>query len=115
MAAQPFTVILVTHDGMGQADLALQHKLADKYFKLLLDDGKFPGVICFYTEGVRLVCTGSPLLDTLRALQDRGMNLIVCQTCLEYFGLRDQVQVGIVGGMGDMIEAQWRADKVITI
>jgi peroxiredoxin family protein len=74
-----------------------------------------PGAICFYTEGVRLVCEGSPVLDQLRALEAKGVHLIICQTCLEFFGLADKVQVGVVGGMGDIIEAQWRAEKVITI
>jgi hypothetical protein len=41
--------------------------------------------------------------------------LIVCKTCLEYFGLLEKVRVGIVGGMGDIIAAQWLADKVVTI
>ncbi len=81
------TVILVTHDGMGQADTALQHKLAGKFFQLLRDDGKLPAVICFYTDGVKLVCDGSPVLDHLRALEDAGVRLIVCNTCLNHFGL----------------------------
>ncbi|MBN1563045.1 MAG: hypothetical protein JXA10_04355 [Anaerolineae bacterium] len=56
-------VILVTNDGMGKSDPDLQHTLAQKYFQLLLDDGKLPAVICFYADGVKLVCAGSPVLD----------------------------------------------------
>ena len=115
MANPAKTTILVTNDGMGQADLELQHTLIDKYFQLLLQDGKLPGAICFYTAGVRLVCEGSPVLDPLRALEAQGVPLIVCSTCLNYFGLTDKRQVGIVGGMGDIVEAQWQAEKVITI
>ncbi|MGE5378982.1 MAG: DsrE family protein [Bacteroidota bacterium] len=43
------------------------------------------------------------------------MRLICCSTCLDYFGLSEKVKVGIVGGMGDIIEAQAKAEKVITI
>jgi len=39
----------------------------------------------------------------------------LCSTCLNYFNLVDQVQVGIVGGMPDIIEAQRKAAKVITL
>ncbi len=113
--AQPRTVILVTRDGMGEADPELRHILAAKYFQLVVEDGKLPGAICFYAEGVRLVCTGSPALDALRALEAQGVRLVVCNTCLGFLGLSDQRQVGLVGGMGDIIEAQWQADKVITI
>lgn len=109
------TVILVTRDGMGHADAELQHTLATKYFQILLDDGKLPAAICFYAEGVRLACAGSPVLDVLRALEAAGVRLIVCTTCLNYYGLAEQRAVGLAGGMGDIVEAQWRADKVIAI
>jgi len=109
------TVILVTGDGLGSAERELRHLLATKYFQLLLDDGRLPAAICFYTDGVRLVCDGSPVLDQLRALEEQGVPLIVCNTCLTYFKLTGQRQVGIVGSMADIIEAQWRADKVITL
>jgi len=55
------------------------------------------------------------VLDALRALEDAGVHLIACQTCLDYFDIRDRMKVGLVGGMGDIIEAQLMADKVITI
>ena len=109
------TVILVTRDGMGHSDLALQHILAAKYFQLLLDDGRLPAAICFYADGVRLVCEGSPALEPLRALEAAGVHLIVCNTCLSYHNLAEQRVVGLAGGMGDIIEAQWSADKVITL
>ena len=109
------TVILVTNDGMGKADTTLQHTLAGKYFHLLNEGGLLPGAICFYTDGVRLVCEGSPVIEQLKALEAQGVRLIVCSTCLEYLGLKDSVQIGIVGGMGDVIDAQWRAEKVITL
>ena len=109
------TIILVTNNGMGQADLALQHKLATKYFELLIQNANLPAAIFFYTEGVRLTVTGSPVLEQLKGLEAKGVRLIICSTCLDFYGLSDQTQVGIVGGMGDIIEAQTKASKVITI
>ena len=108
-------LILVTNDGMGRTDPELQHKLAGIYLKLLDESGMFPGAICFYADGVKLVVEGSPVIDQLRSLERKGVHLIVCKTCLDYFGILDNVTVGIVGGMTDIIEAQWRAAKVITI
>jgi intracellular sulfur oxidation DsrE/DsrF family protein len=109
------TVILVTNDGMGKADTELQHKLAGTYFRLINEHDLLPAVICFYTDGVKLVCEGSPVLDVLRDLEEKGVRLVVCSTCLNYFELTDQVAVGIVGGMADIIDAQWQAEKVITL
>ncbi len=108
-------VIVINRQGMGSADLELQHKLLDTYLKLLIDNSMLPPVICFYTDGVKLVTEGSPLLERLRQLEGRGVRLIACSTCLNYFGLAEKVRVGIVGGMPDIIEAQARASKVITL
>jgi hypothetical protein len=108
-------VILVTNEGMGKSDKALQLKLFEKYLTLLNENEMLPNAFCFYTEGVRLVTEGSPVIEELRALEKKGVRLIICSTCLEYLGLADQVQVGIVGGMPDIIEAQFKAEKVITI
>lgn len=109
------TAILVTKNGMGSADPSLQQELLQKYLRMLLDNGQLPGAICFYTEGVKLVIEGSPVLEALKSLEVKGVHLIICQTCLNYFGLADKVKVGIVGGMGDIILAQMKAAKVITI
>ncbi|MDO9300007.1 MAG: DsrE family protein, partial [Anaerolineales bacterium] len=93
------TIILVTNDGMGKADPALQHKLAAKYFELLMQNSHLPAAICFYADGVKLTVTGSPVLEQLKALEAKGVRLILCSTCLDFYGLSDQTQVGIVGGM----------------
>ena len=109
------TVLLITRNGMGDAEPALQQKLITTYFKLLDESNSLPAVICFYTDGVRLVVDGSPVLELLKSLEAKGVRLILCSTCLNFFNLTDQVRVGIVGGMTDIIEAQRRADKVISI
>jgi len=108
-------MIQVTQDGMGAADAELQHALLRKYLLLLQQNGTLPSAICFYTSGVKMVIEGSPVLEVLQSLEAHGVRLIVCKTCLDYFGLLEKVRVGIVGGMGDIIAAQWLADKVISL
>ncbi len=108
-------VVLVTNNGMGKADEKLQLLLFSKYLELLLQNDSLPAAICFYTDGVKLVCEGSPAIEQLHTLDKKGVRLIVCSTCLNYFELSEKVQVGIVGGMGDIIEAQVKAEKVISI
>jgi hypothetical protein len=109
------TVLLITRNGMGDAEPALQQKLITTYLKLLDEHQILPAAICFYTQGVRLVVEGSPVVDTLKSLEAKGVHLILCSTCLNYYNLADQVQAGIVGGMTDILEAQRRASKVITL
>ena len=109
------TVILFTRDGVGSADTPLQHALASKYLGLLLAGNIVPAAMCFYTEGVHLVAEGSPLLEPLADLERRGCRLLVCATCIEYFGLKERVRAGTVCGMPDILDAQLRAGRVITI
>jgi hypothetical protein len=100
---------------MGEADPALQIKLLQTYFKLIIEAETLPAVICFYTEGVHLVVEGSPVLELLQLLESKGVRLIACTTCLVYYDLDEKIEVGIMGGMTDIIEAQRRAAKVITL
>ena len=109
------TLLLITNNGMGKASEKLQLTLMAKYLDLLLQTESLPSVIGFYTEGVKLVCEGSPVLEQLHALESNNVRLIICSTCLNYFELAESVRVGIVGGMGDILEAQMKADKVITL
>ena len=109
------TILVFTRNGLGHAPEALQQNLAAKFLQLNLQADTLPAKILFYTDGVKLACEGSPVVDTLRALKERGVELILCSTCLDYFGLRDKVQVGIVGGMPDIIEALAQAEKVINL
>jgi hypothetical protein len=109
------TVILITRNGMGQCEEALQKTLMDIYLKMLQENQFAPGAICFYGDGVKLAVEGSPILDLLHELERKGTRLIICMTCLKYFCLEDKVKAGIVGGMNDIILAQWMADKVITL
>jgi intracellular sulfur oxidation DsrE/DsrF family protein len=110
------TTILITSEGMGNTgDVQLQLKLLKNYLHLMNVFDMLPAAICFYTDGVKLAVEGSPVMDELKSLEDKGVWLIVCQTCLKTFNLVEKVKVGFIGGMTDIIEAQWRADKVITL
>jgi intracellular sulfur oxidation DsrE/DsrF family protein len=109
-------IIVFKSDGMGvTANQDLREGLARKFLALIDDANTLPQAICFYTDGVKLVCEGSPLLAELAALERRGVHLIICSTCLDTLGLVDQVRLGIVGGMTDIITALWRADMVIDL
>lgn len=110
------TVYLFTAYGLGRTDHPeLKLKLAQKCLALLAETRPLPAQICFYTDGVRLCVPGSPVLAELRRLEQLGVELVLCSTCLETFGLRDQVAVGVVGGMGDILAALTSADQTISV
>ena len=109
------TVLLFTRNGLGEGPSDLQQALMVKYLGLTLESDVYPAKILCYTEGVRLACTGSLVLEALRRLEAAGVELVLCKTCLDYFGLAGQVEVGVVGGMGDILEALSKAAKVISL
>jgi hypothetical protein len=116
MDASKAIVIIFKSNGMGETgEQPLKEKLTKTFLTLTRQNPNLPRAICFYTEGVRLACEGSPVLEELRALEAAGVHLILCQTCLDYFGLKDKVRVGIIGGMGDIMTAIWQADSVVTV
>jgi hypothetical protein len=109
-------VIVIKSNGMGQSDdQALRETLSRKFLTLITEADPLPAAICLYTDGVRLACAGSPILPELRALEARGVHLVLCKTCLDAFSLVDQVEVGVIGGMPDIITAMWSADTVIDL
>jgi len=109
-------VYLITSNGMGTSEeQPLKHKLISTFLNLAAEHQPLPATICFYTDGVKLACEGSPVLEQLAKLETLGVRLILCQTCLHYYDLEDKVKVGIVGGMGDIITSMTQADSVITL
>jgi sulfur relay (sulfurtransferase) complex TusBCD TusD component (DsrE family) len=110
------TVFIFNNDGMGRTqDQGLRELLASKFLQILAEAEALPKAICFYKDGVRLACEGSPILGELEKLEAQGVHLVLCSTCLSRMGLNDAVRVGIVGGMPDIITAMTTADRVITL
>ena len=63
-----------------------------------------PKAIVLWNDGVRQVIEGSLVLNHLERLEEQGVEILSCRTCLEYFDLLDKVAVGKVSGMANFIE-----------
>jgi intracellular sulfur oxidation DsrE/DsrF family protein len=114
----PKLVLLVTREGLGYVaptDSQFGLEMFDRLLHALESQPVKPNSICFYTEGVKLVCEGSPALLGLKILQGQGVHLVACRTCLEHFRLTDKVAVGEVGGISDIVGLLAGADRVVTV
>lgn len=109
------TAYLVTRNGLGQAPEDLQQILAVNFFGISADSDHSPETILFYADGVKLACEGSLFIESLRAMENKGTRIILCRTCLDYFGLVDKVVVGSVGKMTDIVAALEAATKVVSV
>lgn len=109
------TLIQVTQNGMGTGSEELGLKLITNYFKLLDADGRLPKIIVFYNAGVKIVCEGSPAIEALKNLEQKGVKMLACKTCLDYYKLTDKINIGSIGSMPDIITLQSDASKVINL
>jgi intracellular sulfur oxidation DsrE/DsrF family protein len=111
-------VLLVTREGLGHVgatDKQFGMEIFDRFLHAFESQPVKPHAICFYTDGVKLLCEGSPALLGLKILQGQGVRLVACRTCLEYFGLSAKVAAGEVGGMNDIVALLTEADSVVAV
>ena len=55
------------------------------------------------------------MLPFLQTLADKGTEIIICGTCVDYFNVRDKVAVGRVADMHTIVDAMMHADVVIVV
>mgnify|MGYP005840542953 FL=1 len=52
-----------------------------------------------WNAGVKLAAANSAAIDHIKRLVARGVTVICCRTCVEYFGLEEEIAVGEIDGM----------------
>ncbi len=70
--------------------------------------------IIFISNGVKLTTHRSYVLETLEKLRDRGCEMLICGTCLDYFKIRDKVKVGTISNALEIVQTLTGAAKVVT-
>ncbi len=63
-----------------------------------------PKAVFMLNSGVQLACQGSPVLESLQALADKGTAIISCGTCLDFLKLKEKLAVGRIGNMYDIFD-----------
>ena len=72
-----------------------------------------PDAIICYNAGVKLTVKESPVLDDLQQLAQAGVDILVCGTCVNYFGLGDRVAAGRISNMYDIAETMADAARLV--
>ena len=101
-------------DTLGRGNDELGRLLARLMIQTLADLDSPPQCIIFMNTGVRLVCSGSPVVEALRTLERKGTRILACGTCLDFLGLVDNVEVGTVSNMFDILQALTSAEALLT-
>ncbi|MDI6690034.1 MAG: sulfurtransferase-like selenium metabolism protein YedF [Actinomycetota bacterium] len=109
------SVVFISSTTIGKSSDELGEALLKTFLNTLTQSEIQPDKIILMNEGVQLVVRGSPMLDTLENLSKKGVEILACGTCLDYFKLKDKVAVGEISNMFDILSSFMEADKVITV
>jgi selenium metabolism protein YedF len=106
-------VLVLDAVGLGRGNDELGAQLMVNFLRTLAFRDEVPEVIACYNDGVKLAVQGSPALPMLEALSQKGAEIVLCGTCVNFFELHDRLGVGRVGDMKGIVDALATADKVI--
>ena len=74
---------------------------------------KRKSTVILISNGVKLATSGSYVLDTLKKFEEMGFTILICGTCLDFFKIREKVQVGTISNALEIMEALTNAGKVV--
>ena len=106
------TVVVFSSDCMGDGDPELGAILMRAFCQTIVQV-EAPQKLLFYNRGIFLTLNDSPVLSELKGLEEMGVGLLVCGTCLDYYKVRDRLAVGQVSNMFSILEAQMQAGRII--
>ena len=106
-------VYVISSDVMGQGSDELGAILMKALIHTLTELDHPPAVMIFYNTGVRLASAGSDVIDDLRTLEGKGADLMICGTCVNYFGLGGKIGAGRISNMYDIADVLAAAGRIV--
>lgn len=113
--AEQKVCVLITSPEIGKGDDELGGKLMLNFLDTLSELGDELWRVVMLNGGVKLATQGSQVLDKLKAIENMGVTILVCGTCLDFFGILDQKEVGETTNMMDVVTSLQLATKVIHV
>ena len=111
-AGGPFVVAVGT-DAMGRSSQELGRTLMKGFLFAVTQLPRLPDTILFYNGGASLTVEGSDSLEDLKGLEERGVEILTCGTCLNFYGLTERLAVGGVTNMYTIVEKLAGAGRVV--
>lgn len=112
-ARRKIQVVAVAARTMGEGDERLGATLLKGFLYALTEQDRYPDTILFYNGGAHLTAKGSESLEDLHRLEDAGVDILTCGTCINHYGLDPLPEVGGVTNMYTIVEILAGADSVI--
>lgn len=107
--------IFINSDKMGTGNDELGQVLIKGYIYTLTESKPYPKSILFVNSGIKLTTENEATVENLKILQDAGVEILSCGTCLDYYGLKEELKVGTVTNMYTIVESMNNSSKTISI
>jgi selenium metabolism protein YedF len=108
-------LLLIARDRIGRGDDRLGASLMQNFIKTLKEMGPDLWRLVFLNAGVKLTVEGAETVTVLKELEDEGVSILVCGTCLNFYDLLEKKQVGETTNMLDIVTSMQMAGKVISL
>ncbi len=106
-------VIAFQRNFLGDGDPDLGKILLKAFINTLPEIENKPSKLMFLNSGIFLTLKDSYVLDSLKKLENEGLEILVCGTCLDFYKKKDDLGVGIVSNMYDILNRLSMAGSVI--
>lgn len=98
-------IVLITSEFLGSGDEALGKILMKGFLFTLSETLPYPKKVLFLNSGVRLTTLNPEAIENLKKLEEQGVEILSCGTCLDFYQLKDKLLVGKIANMYDIVEA----------
>ncbi|MBN1948783.1 MAG: sulfurtransferase-like selenium metabolism protein YedF [Candidatus Cloacimonetes bacterium] len=107
--------IVISRNVLGGGNDELGRLLIKSFLRSLAEEGNLPSRIVLTNSAVRLCLASSESLESLAALLEKKVEILVCSTSLDYFDLKDKLQLGIPLNMNDLASIIIKSEQVVII
>ncbi|MFL8674952.1 sulfurtransferase-like selenium metabolism protein YedF [Clostridioides sp. GD02404] len=109
------TCIFISSDKMGLGNDELGKVLIKGFIYTLTESKPYPKYVLLVNGGVTLSAENEETIENLKILENEGVEVLSCGTCLDYYNLKDKLQVGSVTNMYTIVETLKNASNTISI
>jgi len=107
--------VFIGKDIIGAGNEELGKSLMKMYFYTISEGDDLPKSILFMNDGVKVPTLNEQAIEHLKDLEKKGVEILVCGACLNFYGLEEKLKAGKVSNMYDITNCMKEASKVITL
>lgn len=96
--------VVLASDVMGGGDDVLSHKLIESFVYALSEQDELPKYVICYNAGVKLTTQNAKTVEDLKRLVEKGVNVVSCGLCLDFYNLKEELKVGEISNMYRIVE-----------